>query len=48
MSPVPTMCINEPCAAAAEPFEFDFEEEELDEGAVREKVWQEMLCYHPN
>ncbi|KAK9815669.1 hypothetical protein WJX72_007692 [[Myrmecia] bisecta] len=33
--------------SAPKPFEFDFEEEELDEAAVREKVWQEMLQYHP-
>ena len=33
--------------AAAAPFEFDFEEEDLKESALREKVWEEMLYYHP-
>ncbi|CAI5943938.1 unnamed protein product [Closterium sp. NIES-64] len=35
----------EPSAPA--PFEFDFEDEDLKEAALREKVWQEMLYYHP-
>eukprot|EP00270_Netrium_digitus_P015439 TRINITY_DN5413_c0_g1_i1.p1 TRINITY_DN5413_c0_g1~~TRINITY_DN5413_c0_g1_i1.p1 ORF type:complete len:409 (+),score=92.31 TRINITY_DN5413_c0_g1_i1:121-1227(+) len=35
----------EPSAPA--PFEFDFEEEDLKESALREKVWMEMLYYHP-
>lgn len=32
---------------APAPFEFDFEEEELKEDALREKVWNEMVYYHP-
>ncbi|KAJ7524057.1 hypothetical protein O6H91_18G075500 [Diphasiastrum complanatum] len=35
----------EPSAAA--PFDFDFEDEELKEEALREKVWMEMCHYHP-
>ncbi|KAL2619847.1 hypothetical protein R1flu_000052 [Riccia fluitans] len=35
----------EPSAPA--PFEFDFEEEDLKEDALRDKVWNEMLYYHP-
>ncbi|EFJ31695.1 hypothetical protein SELMODRAFT_449429 [Selaginella moellendorffii] len=35
----------EPSASAA--FEFDFEDEELREDALREKVWNEMCYYHP-
>lgn len=30
---------------SAAPFKFDFEEEELDEAAVRRMVWEEMLHY---
>ena len=32
---------------AAEEFKFDFEEEQLDEAAVRQLVWTEMCHYHP-
>lgn len=35
----------EPSAPA--PFEFDFEDEDLKEDALRERVWNEMLFYHP-
>jgi len=36
----------EPSAPA--PFEFDFEDAQLDEQAVRDLVWEEMRYYHPN
>eukprot|EP00850_Spirogloea_muscicola_P012422 SM000080S22937 [mRNA] locus=s80:240271:241973:- [translate_table: standard] len=35
----------EPVAPA--PFDFDFEDEDLREDALRDKVWKEMLYYHP-
>jgi hypothetical protein len=37
------------CAAAAcpGPFEFEFEEAQLTEQIVRDMVWQEIRCYHP-
>jgi mitogen-activated protein kinase 1/3 len=35
----------EPSAPA--PFDFDFEDEDLKEDALRERVWNEMLHYHP-
>ena len=31
----------------AEEFKLDFEEERLDEAAVRQLVWTEMCHYHP-
>eukprot|EP00249_Psilotum_nudum_P028985 c3905_g1_i1 orf=115-1251(+) len=33
--------------SAPVPFDFDFEDEDLKEDALREKVWNEMLYYHP-
>eukprot|EP00850_Spirogloea_muscicola_P008805 SM000048S16517 [mRNA] locus=s48:175188:176080:- [translate_table: standard] len=33
--------------AAPAPFDFDFEDEDLREDALRDKVWKEMLYYHP-
>ncbi len=33
--------------SAPVPFEFDFEDEDLKEDALRERVWNEMLYYHP-
>jgi len=34
--------------AAPGPFEFDFEDEEMNEAQVRDMVWQEMLYFHPS
>eukprot|EP00850_Spirogloea_muscicola_P024958 SM001846S03856 [mRNA] locus=s1846:360:1941:- [translate_table: standard] len=34
--------------AAPAPFDFDFEDEDLREDALRDKVWKEMLYYHPD
>ena len=31
----------------AEEFKFEFEEEKLDEAAMRQLVWNEMTHYHP-
>mmetsp|Transcript_36651 Transcript_36651/g.90501 ORF Transcript_36651/g.90501 Transcript_36651/m.90501 type:complete len:386 (+) Transcript_36651:191-1348(+) len=36
----------EPAAEQPAPFEFDFEDEELREDQLREKVWEEMLSFH--
>lgn len=33
--------------SAPGPFKFDFEEQELDETAVRRLVWEELRHYHP-
>jgi hypothetical protein len=30
----------------AAPIEFDFEDEQLDEQAVRDRVWEEVSLYH--
>lgn len=35
------------CALDAEEFKFDFEEEKLDESALRKLVWDELTHYHP-
>jgi mitogen-activated protein kinase 1/3 len=35
----------EPASEPA-PFEFEFEDEELQEEQLREKVWEEMLSFH--
>ena len=33
-------------ASEPSPFEFEFEDEELREGELRMKVWEEMMCFH--
>ena len=35
----------EPASETPEPFEFDFEDEELREDQLREKVWEEMMSF---
>lgn len=42
--------LHDPGAEPAAPgvFEFDFEDEEMTEAEVRDRVWEEMLYFHPS